>query len=191
MLTLILGPMCSGKSLDLIHFFSKLNYTDRSFKIIQPSANIRDENLQTRQGASLPSIKINSLSEIEKFAMVEYLGLDEVHMFETTTIREARRSLKPILRLLNRGVKIFVSGLDLNYQGKMFNIVQALFELGPNEVKMKNSVCVKCQNMDAAYSQVLNQKGKPITRNLPPILPDDGTYLYEPRCRRCFVRPSD
>jgi thymidine kinase len=190
MLTVIFGPMCSGKSLELIHIFSKLKYTERSFKLIQPIANVRDEKLYSRQGASLESEKIKELPDIEKYSLVEFLGIDEFHMFETSTMREAREQVKIILKLLNKGVKVYVSGLDLNHQGKMFNIIRALLELGPNEVHMKSSVCTKCQNMDAVYSQILTKDRKPVTHKLPLINPDDGTYLYEPRCRHCFAFPT-
>jgi len=190
MLTLILGPMCSGKSLEIVQTFSKFKYAEKNFVILQPVANVRDKQLTSRQGISLPCVKIESLAELEKYSLLEYIGIDEIHMFEKSNIKEAREAVKPILKLLNKGRKFYISGLDLNYQGQLFNVIKALIELGPTEIMMKSSVCVCCQNMDATYSQILSNDGQPVTRGLSSISPDDGTFMYEPRCRRCFVFPK-
>jgi thymidine kinase len=91
--------------------------------------------------------------------------------------------------LLKRGVKVIVSGLDLDYRGHMFEIVKGLLELGPKEVRYKRAVCEICKNPEAIYTQVL-KLGEPIVADLPPVLPDDGTYTYMTTCRHCFIKPG-
>ena len=57
-LTLILGPMKSGKSYDLISYFAPLRYTDIPFAVYQCKKNVRDVAVQSRNGSLLDAKKI-------------------------------------------------------------------------------------------------------------------------------------
>lgn len=177
-LTLILGPMKSGKSFDLISYFAPLQYTDIPHVLYQSSRNVRDEHISSRNGVIIKAKKVDSLSEaLEKnFSVV---GIDELHMFDP-------KDAAVVAELLNRGVKIVAAGLDLDYRGKMFDVVKGLLELGPKEVKYKRAVCELCRQPSAVYSQVFS-KGLPLTAGMPSVIPDDGTFTYQPVCRHCFV----
>lgn len=178
-LTLILGPMKSGKSFDLISFFAPLQYTDIPFALYQSARNVRDEQIYSRNGVGLKAHKITSLGEIMTTPS-RIIGIDEVHMFHPEDIHY-------IEHLLDRGVKVIASGLDLDYQGKMFETVRRLLELCPKEVRYRRAVCEKCKNPEAIYSQVF-QNALPLTEGMPPVIPDDGSFTYQATCRRCFVR---
>jgi thymidine kinase len=176
-LTLIIGPMKSGKSLEMISHFNHLQYTNIPFQVYQPIKDVRNENVWSRTGLSIDCQKISSLYDIlkEEFKIV---GIDEVHMFD-------EEDVGAIKELLNRGVKVFVSGLDMDYKGEMFGIIKKLMELGPGEVKFKKAVCEICKEPNAVYTPVFKD-GKIIMAGLPSVLPEDGTYTYVPVCRKCF-----
>lgn len=177
-LTLILGPMKSGKSFDLISYFAPLQYTDIPHILYQSNRNVRDEHISSRNGVIIKAKKVNSLNEAlgEKFSVV---GIDELHMFNPADVTV-------VAELLNRGVKIVAAGLDMDYRGKMFDVVKGLLELGPKEVRYKRAVCELCRQPSAVYSQVFS-KGLPLTAGMPSVIPDDGTFTYQPVCRHCFV----
>lgn len=177
-LTLILGPMKSGKSFDLISYFAPLQYTDIPHVLYQSSRNVRDEHISSRNGVIIKAKKVDSLSEAleNNFAVV---GIDELHMFDP-------KNVAVVAELLNRGVKIVAAGLDMDYKGKMFDVVKGLLELGPKEVRYKRAVCELCRQPAAVYSQVFS-KGLPLTAGMPSVIPDDGTFTYQPVCRHCFV----
>jgi thymidine kinase len=178
-LILIFGPMKSGKSLELIHHFAPLKYTDLSFALYQPSENTRDENIRSRDGVIIEAKKVDDLSgALEK--QYDIVGIDEVHMFD-------EKEAAVIEELLKRGTKVIVSGLYADYRGKMYDIVRRLFELGPKQVTFKRAVCEVCKKPDAVYTQVLDKNG-PILGGLPPSIVEDGTYIYKPVCRQCFVK---
>ncbi len=177
-LTLILGPMKSGKSFDLISHFSPLKYTNANFGLFQPVRNVRDAKIESRSGLFLEAQKIVSLSEILESEW-SVVGIDEIHMFEPTDVRY-------VGELLSRGTDVIISGLDTDYRGEMFQMVKKLFELGPKEVKYKRAVCNECKNFSATHTQVYS-KGVPLTEGMPSVIPDDGTFTYEPLCRKCFV----
>lgn len=178
-LTLILGPMKSGKSLELIQRFAPLAYTNIPFALYQSTRNVRDEQITSRNGVFMNATKVPSIPEA---APIQYhiIGIDEIHMFPPEDVRT-------IKRLLQNNVKVIISGLDTDYQGKMFDIIRGLFELGPQEVIYKRAVCEICHAPKAVYSQVLYQE-VPLVKGMPPVIPDDGTFTYQSVCRDCFVR---
>lgn len=180
-LILILGPMKSGKSYELISYFAPLSYTNIKFGLYQSKRNVRDSFVQSRNGARLEARKIASLKEILAEDM-EVVGIDEIHMFKVEDI-------EAIETLLKRGVKVIISGLDTDYQGKLFDTVMRLMELGPREIKFRRAVCERCRSPQAIYTQIVKDD-EPITTGLPPVVPDDGTYKYVSVCRDCFVRPQ-
>jgi len=177
-LILILGPMKSGKSFDLISHFAPLKYTDIPFALYQSAKNVRNAEIWSRNGISLKAKKVHNLSETLK-SDAKVIGIDEVHMFN-------EKNAEYIEELLKRGVRVIISGLDTSYKGEMFGIVKRLFELGPLQVTYKRAVCEACKMPNAIYTQVF-EEGKPLFEG-DPVLPEDGTYTYKPVCRNCFVR---
>lgn len=180
-LTLILGPMKSGKSFELINNFAPLRYTKVPFGLYQSARHVREESIRSRNGVDMQAKIIHHLSDI-LLDKVSVVGIDEIHMFlpaEAAVIGE----------LIRRGTKVFVSGLDTDYRGKLFDMIARLFELGPKEVKYKRAACEFCQKFNATYTQVFKD-GAAITSGMPPVIPDDGTFTYQPVCRDCFVSDS-
>lgn len=180
-LTLILGPMKSGKSFDLISHFAPLQYTDISFGLFQSVRNQRDASIFSRTGSSLAATKLASLAPLLE-QQYEIIGIDEIHMF-------APDEAEVIGTLVNRGVQVVASGLDMDYRGKLMPTVQRLLELGPGEVRYRRAVCEVCRRHNATHTQVYIGSD-PLVEGAPPVLPEDGTYVYKPVCRLCFVQKS-
>lgn len=169
--------MKSGKSLEMISHFNHLQYTNIPFQVYQPIKDVRDETVSSRAGLSINCKKISSLKDIDgdKFKII---GIDEIHMFD-------EKEAGVIKELLNNGVEIVVSGLDMDYKGEMFQIIKKLMELGPAEVKFKKAVCEICKEPNAIYTPIFKD-GKIVTEGVPSVIPEDGTYTYVPVCRKCF-----
>ncbi len=178
-LHLTVGPMKSGKSLELIKIFSPLVHSDMKWVVLQPRLHDREAQVSSRAGASIQTTKVDRL-DVDDLADYEVVGIDEVHMF-------SQDELRSLNALLAKGVTVFAVGLDMDYRGKLIESTVALMELGPTSVQCLVAVCDVCRSYDARFSQVL-QRGKVITEGLPSILPEDGTYTYEARCRQCFVQ---
>ncbi len=131
-LTLILGPMKSGKSFDLISYFAPLRYTDIPYVLYQSSRNVRDEHISSRNGVIIEATKVGSLADAldKNFSVV---GIDELHMFDP-------KDVAVVAELLKRGVKVIGAGLDTDYKGKMFDIVKGLLELGPTSATARKQL---------------------------------------------------
>ena len=178
-LTLILGPMKSGKSFELISYFMPLRYAKISFGVYQSVKNVRNENIWSRNGISIEAHKIKNLSFLNKNLKV--IGIDEIHMFEE------EKDVIVLEELLKMETTIIVSGLDTDYKGKLFPIIGKLLELGPKEIKYKKAVCEVCKKPEAIYTQVYKES-EPLLDGLPSVIPDDGSYIYKPVCRNCFIK---
>src|SRR3989339_1611863 len=63
-LTLILGPMKSGKSFELINYFAPLKYTKQNFALFYPASNVRDEQINSRNGVYIESVKIQTIKNL-------------------------------------------------------------------------------------------------------------------------------
>lgn len=176
-LHLILGPMKSGKTQELISKAAPYHFTNDEVGYYQPTKNSRDAQISSRDGQRAKSHKVESLREIKRPPKI--IAVDEIHMFHVSDIHV-------IKDWLGQDLEVYLSGLDLDYRGRLIPIVGKLLELKPDSITFKKAVCDKCHQFQAVYSQILNQS-QPITEGLDIIVPDDGQYDYQARCRKCFV----
>jgi len=176
-LILIVGPMKSGKSLELIAQMSIFKHSKLRPIIVQSKLNVREENIRSRTGAKMGAIKVGSLSEIDgdKF---DVIGIDEAFMFPKSDV-------KVVKRWLLDGKRVIVSTLDMSAMGRYLEFVRELYRLKPDEIILKTAVCESCQSLGAQFTQI-QKDGKPVKRGLPDVVPEDGTYEYRPVCRECF-----
>lgn len=173
--------MKSGKSLELISLLSPLQHSNVTHAVYQSSRHGRDDRVVSRVGGVLETRKVPDLvSALGE--QVEVVGIDEVHMFDAKDVRV-------VADLLDRGTRVVAAGLDLDHLGRLFEPVTGLLALGPARVVHRRAVCDVCRRFNATHTQVLHL-GKPYCADVTGALPDDGTYSYEARCRRCFVWPA-
>lgn len=178
MFSLILGPMKSGKSLELIAQVAPYEHTEKNVVYVQPEANTRDKGIQSRLGVNATALTINSLCDVEQ--PFDVIGIDEVHMFPETD--------KDIVeKWIHKGKNIIASGLDLDYRGKMLPIILRLHELKPDVLITKHAVCDACKEYNAHFTQILTNQ-QPILGGLDAVTIDDGSYDFQARCRDCFQK---
>lgn len=140
MFTLILGPMKSGKSLELIARVTPYEFSDSKVLYVQPKANTRDKGIRSRSGVNADAIVVTTLNDIS--AHFDVIAIDEIHMFNP-------KDVATIENWILAGKSVFISGLDLDYRRKMPNIVNKLFELKPDKLVYKKSVCDVCKKFNA------------------------------------------
>jgi len=177
-LTLIMGPMKSGKSLELIARVAPYEFAEKKVLYLQPHSDVRDSGITSRAGINTKASRVKSLAEIDNG--FDVIAVDEVNMFD-------EKDYKTIDKWVGEGKEVFVSGLDLDYSGRLMPIVKKIFELKPDLLITKLAVCDVCHRYNAQFTQILD-KGKPVLEGLPSLVPEDGTYVYEARCRDCYVR---
>lgn len=178
MLTLIVGPMKSGKSLELLARMAPYEYTDKKILYIQPLINTRENKIRSRSGLGADTIQVKSLKDLDQ--PFDVIGIDEINML-------SEEDAEVVNGWLKQRKQVIACGLDLDYRGKMFPIVSRMLELKPEKIISKKAVCDVCKKYQAYFTQILKD-GEPLLEGLPIITVDDGRYEYEARCRYCFQK---
>lgn len=176
-LTLIIGPMKSAKSLELITQAVPHEIAGRKVLFVHPTKNVRDEVVTSRLGLSKPSVKVERLQDItEDF---DVIAVDEVHMFDGLTDHTT------IENWVKQNKVVIASGLDLDYRGRLMTTIKRLLQLKPDMLIDKKSVCERCRSLNGAFTQILHDNNV-LSGGLPKVVPEDGTYTYRTVCRDCF-----
>lgn len=177
-LTLIIGPMKSGKSLELIARVAPYEFADKKVLYVQSKKDVRDTGITSRIGINTKATRVKSLAEVKNG--VDVIGIDEVHMFPEA-------DSKYIAEWVAAGKQVFVTGLDLDYSATLQPMIKKILELKPHSIIIKKAVCEVCHKYRGQFTQILHD-GKEVLGGLPPVVPEDGTYAYQARCRDCYKR---
>lgn len=170
--------MKSGKTLELIARVAPFEFAQKDILYIQSKLHVRDGGIQSRLGVNAKAQSVKSLEDITQ--SFDVVGVDEFHMLPSSDI-------KVIKQWLADGKEVIVSGLNLAAQhGRLMVMFKQLLELGPDLIITKTAVCECCHSIGAQFTQILRDD-KIINDELPDIVPEDGTYVYQARCRDCFV----
>jgi len=168
----ICGSMFSGKTEELIRRLRRAQIARLKVEIFKPRTDNRfhDTDVVSHDANSIPSTPVDTSSAILLLGSdVQVVGIDEAQFFD--------EELPNVCNILaNRGVRVIVAGLDMDFKGKPFGPMPALMAIAESVTKV-HAVCVKCGN-PALYSYR--------------TIANAGTILlgekesYEPRCRVCY-----
>jgi thymidine kinase len=168
----ICGSMFSGKTEELIRRLRRAQIARLTVEIFKPRTDTRfDETAVVSHNAnSIQSTPVDTSSAILLLGSdVQVVGIDEAQFFDD--------ELPNVCTILaNKGVRVIVAGLDMDFKGQPFGPMPKLMAIAESVTKV-HAVCVICGN-PALYSYRL--------------VPDAGTILlgekesYEPRCRACY-----
>jgi thymidine kinase len=170
----ICGSMFSGKTEELIRRLRRAQIARLRVEIFKPRTDDRyhETDVVSHDANSIHSTPVDNSSAILLLGSdVQVVGIDEAQFFDD--------ELPNVCNILaNRGVRVIVAGLDMDFKGKPFGPMPELMAIAESVTKV-HAVCVRCGN-PALYSYRL--------------VADAGTILlgekesYEPRCRACYNR---
>lgn len=193
----ITGCMFSGKTTELHRRLERVRIAGRSFVLFKPYIDTRgNEKLNKphhppgvsgHEMASMTlqeniisydqlAIMCNTAREPVDLEHVEVVGVDEAQFLDPEFV-------KILLELVDRGKRVIVAGLDLDFMARPFGVMPYLLALAESVTKL-SAVCMQCGN-DASRSQRLIN-GEPAPSSSPEIL-IGGAEQYEARCKDCFV----
>lgn len=169
----IAGGMFSGKSEELLRRMRRAIIGRQRIQVFKPRADTRHdpERLVTRDKRELSAIPVDGSEELrERLELgVQVIGVDEGQFFDQGLVDIA-------MDLADRGVRVIVAGLDLDYLRRPFGPMPALLALAEYVDKM-HAVCVRCGS-PAQFSQRTAGGGEQLQVG--------DTEAYEARCRRCY-----
>ena len=104
-------------------------------------------------------------------ADIDVVGIDEAQFFDDGLVDVCNA-------LANRGIRVIVAGLDMDYKGVPFGPMPALCAVA-DEVTKVHAICVKC----GALAYVSHR----LVPNAHRVMLGEQTE-YEPLCRNCFQK---
>ncbi|MBR3472342.1 MAG: thymidine kinase [Prevotella sp.] len=170
----VCGSMFSGKTEELIRRLKRAKFAKQRVEIFKPSIDVRysEQDVVSHDQNSIPSTPIDSSSSILLLAGDnEVIGIDEAQFLDEGLIRVCNE-------LANRGVRVIVAGLDMDFKGVPFGPMPGLCAIA-DEVTKVHAICVKC----GALAYVSHR----LVKNDRRVLLGE-TQEYEPLCRECYQR---
>lgn len=170
----VCGSMFSGKTEELIRRMKRAKFAKQRVEIFKPAMDVRysAEDVVSHDQNSIPSTPIDTSSSILLLASnIDVVGIDEAQFLDQGLIDVCNQ-------LANKGVRVIVAGLDMDFQGKPFGPIPGLCAIADEVVKV-HAICVKCGAL-AYISHRLVNNDKMV------LLGEKQTY--EPLCRECYQR---
>jgi len=174
-----LGPMYSQKSTSLINVLQRALIARKKVILFKPEIDKRYsiDRVVSHDGVSMPAEVVASHKDMyDLVGDADIVGIDEVQFFDPD-----------IWRLINNlaalGKDIVISGLSTDFMGQPFE-TSARVAMIADKVKKLTAICVKCGE-EAVWTQMVVD-GVEVTDG--DRVQVGGSELYEPRCRRCYIR---
>lgn len=142
----ICGSMFSGKTEELIRRLKRAQIAQQKVEIFKPVVDVRyDDNLVTSHDQNqIPSTPVPAAANIGILASgCDVVGIDEAQFFDDEIVQVCND-------LANRGIRVIVAGLDMDYKGNPFGPMPALMATAEYVTKV-HAVCTRTGNL-AQYS---------------------------------------
>jgi thymidine kinase len=169
----VVGSMFSGKTEELIRLLRRAQFARQAIQVFKPRIDDRYsvDHVASHDRTFFPSTVIETAAEIYRHLKAEtkVIGIDEGQFFDDELI-------DVVNELADRGLRVIVAGLDMNWKGEPFHPMPALMAIAEH-VKKLRAVCVIC-GAPASRTQRLVQ-------NTDQVLVGEKA-AYESRCRECF-----
>lgn len=168
----ITGSMFSGKTEELIRRLRRAQFAGLKVEIYKPSLDKRysETRVVSHDEKSITSTPVDNASAILLYAGdVNVIGIDEAQFFDNSIVDVCNT-------LADKGIRIVVAGLDMDFMGKPFGPMPALLSIAEYVTKV-HAICMRCGNL-AQYSYRKSEEEQVV------VLGEKDKY--EPLCRDCY-----
>ncbi len=180
----ICGSMFCGKTEELIRRVRRAVIAKQKVQVFKPVIDNRYsvDHVSSHDGQLVDAHVIETASEINRLLIPEttVVAIDEVQFFD--------EDILPIVELLaERGLRVIVAGLDMDFRGEPFGFMPELM-CRAEEVTKLHAICVICGESASRTQRLVN--GEPAHYD-DPIIMVGAKEVYEARCRQHHVVPRD
>jgi thymidine kinase len=147
----ICGSMFSGKTEELIRRLKRAQFARQKVEIFKPTIDVRYNNdmVVSHDANEIRSTPVPAAANIPILADgCDVVGIDEAQFFDDEIVRVCND-------LANKGVRVIVAGLDMDFKGNPFGPMPSLMATAEYVTKV-HAVCTRTGNL-AQYSY---RKGK-------------------------------
>ena len=142
----ICGSMFSGKTEELIRRLKRAQFAKQKVEIFKPAIDRRydDEKVVSHDSNEIRSTPVPAAANIPILADgCDVVGIDEAQFFDDEIVRVCND-------LANKGVRVIVAGLDMDFKGNPFGPMPHLMATAEYVTKV-HAVCTRTGNL-AQYS---------------------------------------
>ena len=164
--------MFSGKTEELIRRMRRAQFAKQKVEIFKPAIDTRysDEEVVSHDHNAIPSTPLDSSASILLLAnVIDVVGIDEAQFFDEGLVDVCNQ-------LANRGVRVIIAGLDMDFKGIPFGPMPALCAIADDVTKV-HAICVKCGNLAYVSHRTVQNDRRVLLGE---------TQEYEPLCRECY-----
>ena len=170
----ICGSMFSGKTEELIRRMKRAKFARQKVEIFKPTIDVRysEEEVVSHEGNSILSTPVDSSASILLMGQEsDVVGIDEAQFFDEHIVEVCNE-------LANRGIRVIVAGLDLDFKGNPFGPMPALCAIA-DEVTKVHAICVRCGALAYVSHRIVAGEKQVLL----------GEKMeYEPLCRECYAQ---
>ena len=170
----VCGSMFSGKTEELIRRMKRAQFAQQKVEIFKPAIDTRysDDDVVTHEGVAIHSTPVDNSSSILLLGNeCDVIGIDEAQFFDDHLVDVCNE-------LAEKGVRVIVAGLDMDFRGIPFGPMPALCAIAEDVMKV-HAICVRC----GAQAYVSHRKVQEEKRVLLGEVNE-----YEPLCRVCYQK---
>jgi thymidine kinase len=168
----VCGSMFSGKTEELIRRLKRAQFANQKLILFKPRVDDRyhEENVVSHQGSSLEARVIEHSSEILQIWNHEMVvAVDEAQFFDDELVDVANE-------LANKGVRVILAGLDMDYKGLPFGPMPQLMSVAEYVTKV-HAICLSCGNLAQFSHRTVSETGQVLV---------GAVEKYQPLCRSCY-----
>ncbi len=182
-LELIVGPMFSGKSEELIRRVTRALIAKQQVQVFKPKLDNRYDAVAvaSHNGRTLDALAIADVSEVGRYLEddTQVVAFDEGQFLTQDLVTLA-------LDLADDGKRVIVAGLDLDFRAEPFGPIPELLARAELVDKL-TAVCTRCGHAATRSQRLLGGHPAPYDA---PVVQVGAAESYEPRCRRCHSVPK-
>jgi thymidine kinase len=172
----ICGSMFSGKTEELIRRIRRAEIANQKVQVFKHQFDDRYDEIQvkTHSGQGLHAVPVKQADAIREYLDPEttVVAIDEGQFFDDDVVDLTSD-------LANHGIRVIISGLDLDFRGEPFGPMPHLMSLA-EEVQKLHAICMECGEEASRTQRLVN--GKPADYD-DPIIMVGAAESYEARCR--------
>ncbi len=173
----VCGSMFSGKTEELIRRMKRAKFAKQRVEIFKPAIDVRysQEDVVSHDRNVIQSTPIDSSAQILLLsADIDVVGIDEAQFFDQGLVDVCNE-------LANRGVRVIIAGLDMDFRGVPFGPMPALCAIADDVTKV-HAICVKCGNLAYVSHRLVDNEKRVLLGE---------TAEYEPLCRDCYQKAME
>jgi thymidine kinase len=174
----VCGSMFSGKTEELIRRLRRAQIAKQKVQVFKPTIDTRfaDREVTSHNGVQIEAIPVESTAQV--YTMLEpnttVVAIDEAQFFDDEVVSLCED-------LADRGLRVIVAGLDMDFRGEPFGPMPALMARAEQVHKLQ-AICVECGGPASRTQRLI--EGQPAAYTDPVILVG-ASEVYQARCRGC------